>query len=204
MTSFPPPIQALIDAFRQLPGIGRKTAERFVFHLLAQPDERLTELGSALASIRERITTCKICGTYTESDPCAICSDPGRDASLLCVVATSADQLAIETTGEFRGRYHILGGVLNPIDGVTPDQLRIKPLIGRVKAAHLKEILVATNPDMEGEATALWLFRELQPLGTTVTRLARGLPMGSDLEYADEITLGNAIKGRRSMTNGNP
>jgi len=203
MTSFPTPIQQLIEAFRQLPGIGQKTSERFVFHLLAQPKNRLDELAASLSNIREKIVACGTCGTYTEQSPCSICRDPGRDPSLICVVATSADQLAIEQTGEFKGRYHILGGVLNPIEGVTPDELRVAPLLERIKSNGIKEILIATNPDMEGEATAIYLYRTLSPLGLTVTRLARGLPMGSDLEYADEITLGNAIKGRSQMSTGN-
>lgn len=193
----------LIEAFRQLPGIGQKTAERFVFHLLAQPKSRLDELGKSLANLQEKITACAVCGTYTEQSPCVICRDSQRDSKLVCVVATSADQLAIEQTGEFKGRYHILGGVLNPIEGVTPEDLRVTQLLERIKSDEIKEILVATNPDMEGEATAIYLYRALSPLGLIVTRLARGLPMGSDLEYADEITLGNAIKGRSKMSNGN-
>jgi recombination protein RecR len=202
MTSFPPPIDALISAFRNLPGIGQKTAERFVFHMLAQPKAKLDELASALTRVKTAIRSCEVCGTYTEASPCDICRDPGRDSGLICVVATSAEQLAIESTGEFKGRYHVLGGVLNPVEGITPEQLRVTPLLTRLKAGGVREVLIATNPDMEGEATALYLFRALEPLGASVTRLARGLPMGSDLEYADEVTLSNAIKGRRSMANG--
>ncbi len=201
MTSFPPPIEALISAFRNLPGIGQKTAERFAFHMLAQPKGRFDELANALTRVKTAIRSCDVCGTYTEASPCDICRDASRDSGLICVVATSAEQLAIESTGEFKGRYHVLGGVLNPVDGVTPERLRIAPLVKRVEAGGVREVLIATNPDMEGEATALYLFRTLEPLGVNVTRLARGLPMGSDLEYADDVTLTNAIKGRRSMKN---
>ncbi len=203
MADYPLPIRQLITEFAKLPGIGEKTAERFVFHLLAQPKANLAAFGQAVSHLRDRIRLCSVCGAYTENDPCSICRDPNRDAALLCIVSQSADVLAIEKTGEYKGRYHVLGGVLRPLEGVTPDDLRVAPLLERLKDESIDEVLIATNPDLEGEATALYLGKVCAPFNVRVTRLARGLPMGSDLEYADEVTLGNAIKGRRALNNSN-
>ncbi|MFH0853601.1 MAG: recombination mediator RecR [bacterium] len=202
MTRYPEPIKALIEAFSQLPGVGQKTAERYVFYLLAQPKQSLEGLGQAVVHLRDKITTCSICSTFTETDPCDICSDSQRSKTEVCIVAQTPDLLAIEATSEFKGRYHVLGGVLNPIEGITPDQLNTKSLLDRITKDSVAEVLIATNPDMEGEATALYLYKLLKPTNVKITRLARGLPMGSNLEYADEATLGNAIKGRRDMNNG--
>ncbi|USN53774.1 MAG: recombination protein RecR [Candidatus Nomurabacteria bacterium] len=199
MTQFPAPIHDLIEDFARLPGVGRKTAERYVLYLLTRPPEQIEHLVDSLRVLKEQVRSCEICGTYTESSPCRICRDTQRDLHTLCVVATSADMLAIESTGEYQGRYHVLGGVLNPIDGIGPEQLRVTQLLDRVQKESIEELIIATNPDMEGEATGLYLHQQLKPLHVKVTRLARGLPMGSDLEYTDEVTLSNAIKGRSAM-----
>lgn len=203
MTQFPAPIHDLIEDFARLPGVGRKTAERYVMYLLTRPSEQIEHLVESLRVLKEQVRSCEVCGTYTESSPCRTCRDTHRDTSTLCVVATSADMLAIESTGEYQGRYHVLGGVLNPIDGIGPEQLRVTQLLERVRKEQIQEIIIATNPDMEGEATGLYLYQQLKPLHVKVTRLARGLPMGSDLEYTDEVTLSNAIKGRSAIQENN-
>lgn len=199
MKRFPLAIQTLLDQFAKLPGIGPKSAERFVFYLLRRPQEEVDALIGALQQIKQRVTQCQTCYDYAESNPCQYCADPKRDKTIVCVVADSADVLAIEKTSEFHGLYHVLGGVLRPTDGITPDRLRLHELSLRVDKHDVKEVIVATNPDMEGEATALYITKLLEQSGVAVTRLAKGLPMGSDLEYADEITLTNALQGRRSM-----
>lgn len=199
MKQFPAAIQNLLDQFARLPGIGPKSAERFVFYLLKRPSEEVDQLADALKQIKHRVKKCSTCYDFAESNPCQYCSDPTRDASTLCVVADSADVLAIEKTGEFRGRYHVLGGVLRPTEGITADRLHMAELERRVASDGIKEVILATNPDIEGEATALYITKLLGPHPVRVTRLAKGLPMGSDLEYADEVTLSNALRGRRSM-----
>ena len=196
---FPAAIQELLDHFARLPGIGPKSAERFVFYLLSRPPEEIERFGKAIERIRKRVQRCSMCFDFAESDPCAYCADSGRDQATVCVVAESPDVLAIEKTGEYRGVYHVLGGVLRPTEGMTPDRLRIKELRKRVESDGIKEVILATNPDIEGEATALYISQQLKPLGIAITRLAKGLPMGSDLEYADEVTLASALKGRRSV-----
>lgn len=196
---FPAAIQELLDQFARLPGIGPKSAERFVFYLLSRPPEEIAQFGKAIESIRGRVQRCSVCFDFAEGDPCAYCADSGRDQTMVCVVAESPDVLAIEKTGEYRGVYHVLGGVLRPTEGMTPDRLRIKELKKRVEKNGINEVILATNPDIEGEATALYITQQLRATGVALTRLAKGLPMGSDLEYADEVTLASALKGRRSM-----
>lgn len=202
MKRFPDAIQRLLDEFAKLPGIGPKSAERFVFYLLKQPREETDRLAQALQHARHRVKRCSVCFDFAEDDPCQYCADSTRDATTVCVVSDSADVLAIEKTGEFRGRYHVLGGVLRPTDGITPDRLRLAELKERVERNGIDEVIIATNPDMEGEATALYIEKLLAASTAKITRLAKGLPMGSDVEYADEVTLSNALKGRRAVDGG--
>lgn len=202
MKAFPAPIQYLLEEFAKLPGIGPKSAERFVFYLLKRPPEEIERFAATLLRITNAVRQCSVCFDFSESDPCQYCQEKRRDAATICVVAESADVLAIEKTGEYHGRYHVLGGVLRPTDGITPDRLRISELIKRVRSDGIREVILATNPDLEGEATALYINKLLRPFNVNVTRIAKGLPMGSDLEYADEITLANALAGRRAV-NGN-
>src|SRR5438477_7385160 len=184
----------------KLPGIGRKTAQRLTFYLLKQPPGTATGLADAIRTVRARVTACGECGTLTDEDPCAICRDPRRDASLLCVVEEAADVTAIERAGRFRGRYHVLGGRLSPLEGVGPEALRIDGLLTRVaNGAGVREVIIATNPSMEGEVTATYLQQALKPSGVRVTRIARGLPVGGDLEYADGVTIAQALLARRDM-----
>ena len=185
----------------QLPGIGRKTAQRLTFYLLKQPAETTARLAEAIQRVRERVTSCGVCGTLTDVDPCAICTDPRRDATLLCVVEEASDVAAIERAGRFRGRYHVLGGRLSPLEGVGPEALRVDPLLARVaNGAGVCEVIIATNPSMEGEVTATYLQQALKPTGVRVTRIARGLPVGGDLEYADGVTIAQALLARRDMS----
>jgi recombination protein RecR len=203
-------IEDLVTELAKLPGIGRKTAQRLTFFLLKQPAETATRLAEAIRSVRERVTACGVCGTLTDEDPCAICRDPRRDASLLCVVEEAADVTAIERAGRFRGRYHVLGGRLSPLEGIGPEALRLDRLVDRVAnggaggaggggGGGVREVIVATNPSMEGEVTATFLQQLLRPTGVRVTRIARGLPVGGDLEYADGVTIAQALLARRDM-----
>lgn len=196
---FPRIIQNLINQFNKLPGIGPKTSERLVFYLLKKNKEELKEFAQALDMSADNITVCSRCFNFSENDPCEICSDKTRDKTTLCVVAQIFDLMAIENTGEYHGLYHVLGGNLNPIEGITPDELTIKQLIERIKNNGVREIILALNPDIEGESTIVYLTKILKPYKVKITRLARGLPMGSNLEYADEITILNALKGRREL-----
>ena len=185
----------------KLPGIGRKTAQRLTFHLLKQPPEVAGRLAEAIRSVREQVQTCGSCGNLSDTDPCAICADPRRDATLLCVVEEPGDLTAIERAGQFRGRYHVLGGRLSPLDGVGPEALQIDRLVARASnGAGVVEVIVATNPSMEGEVTATYLQQVLRPTGVKVTRIARGLPVGGDLEYADGVTIAQALQARREMS----
>jgi len=194
-------IEDLVTELAKLPGIGRKTAQRLTFFLLKQPAETATRLAEAIRSVRERVIACGVCGTLTDEDPCAICRDPRRDASLLCVVEEAADVTAIERAGRFRGRYHVLGGRLSPLEGIGPEALRLDRLVDRVaNGAGVREVIIATNPSMEGEVTATFLQQLLRPTGVRVTRIARGLPVGGDLEYADGVTIAQALLARRDMT----
>ncbi|MCX7853495.1 MAG: recombination mediator RecR [Caldilineales bacterium] len=193
------PVRRLIEAFQRLPGIGPKTASRLAFYLLRAPASEVQELAAAIAELRTHIVYCRRCQNLADSDPCAICSDPSREQQLVCVVEEPLDVVAIERTGVFRGLYHVLHGVINPVAGIGPEDLRIGALLDRLERETIAEGLIATNPTMEGEATALYLARLLRPRGVRVTRLARGLPVGGDLEYADEITLSRALEGRRDL-----
>ena len=193
------PVQDLIDELGRLPGIGPKSAQRIAFHLLKLPAEDAHRLARAIVDAKERISWCRRCFNLAEGDVCRICADDRRDPSVLCVVEEPRDIVAMERTGELRGRYHVLQGAISPIDGVGPEQLRIRELLQRVEAEGVEEVILATNPNIEGEATALYLVKLLRPLGVRVTRLARGLPVGGDLEYADELTLGRALEGRREV-----
>lgn len=192
------PIRRAVLAFSRLPGIGEKTATRLTFFLLNAPEEVARELSGALGELRGRVRFCSVCCNLTEADPCRFCADPRRDDRLVCVVESVPSLLAIERTGEFRGRYHVLHGVLSPLDGVGPEALHLRELVARV-GRGIDEIIVATNPSVEGEATALYIQRLLRPLGVRVTRIASGVAVGSDLEYADQVTLSRALSGRREM-----
>jgi len=193
------PLQSLVDELGRLPGIGPKSAQRIAFHLLKVAPEDALRLADAIVSMKERITLCPRCFNVAEGDLCTICTDPRRDGAVLCVVEDPRDIVAVEKTQEFRGRYHVLHGALNPIEGIGPDQLRVRELLGRIDDEHIAEVILCTNPNLEGEATAMYLARLLKPLGVAVTRIASGLPVGGDLEYADELTLGRALEGRRPV-----
>lgn len=201
MSLLPAPIQNLINAFERLPGIGPKSASRLTFFLLSASDELSIQLAEALVALKTATSQCPVCFNITSSDRpmCEICADAHRDETAVCVVEEPLDVLALERTAGFKGRYHVLHGVISPIEGVGPDDLKIKPLLERVRAGVIKEIILATNPSMEGDATALYLRQQLLPLGVRVTWLARGLPMGSDLEYADQNTLLRALAGRQEL-----
>ena len=192
-------IQSLIDELGRLPGIGPKSAQRIAFHVIQSDRSDIERLVEVLRTVRDRVKFCLVCGNISEEIECLICRDTRRDLSLICVVEESKDVVAIERTREFKGRYHVLGGAISPIDGVGPDQLRIKELLTRLEDAQIKEIIIATDPNLEGEATATYLSRLIKPLGIAVSRLASGLPVGGDLEYADEVTLGRAFEGRRTL-----
>ena len=191
-------VQDLIDELGRLPGIGPKSAQRLAFHILEADSDDMKRLAAAIVGVKERVKFCQICGNVSEQDTCAICRDSRRDPSVICVVEESKDVLAIERTRAYRGRYHVLGGAINPIAGIGPDQLRIRELLTRLNDDQVTEIILATNPNLAGEATSTYLARMLKTIGVTVTRLASGLPVGGDLEYADEITLGRAFEGRRN------
>jgi recombination protein RecR len=194
------PVQDLIDELGRLPGIGPKSAQRLAFHLLAAEPADVTRLQDALQRVRDGVVFCEVCGNVSEQSTCRICRDVRRDLTLVCVVEEPKDVLAIERTREFKGRYHVLGGALDPLSGVGPDQLRIRELLARIGVDEVKEVILATDPNTEGEATATYLARLLRDFpGLTVTRLASGLPMGGDLEFADELTLGRAMSGRRAV-----
>lgn len=196
---FEGPVQRLIDELARLPGVGRKTAQRLAFHLLTVDEADAKRLSAAIADMRDQIGQCRRCFNVAAADECAICRDVKRDERLVCVVERPQDIVVVERTQEFRGRYHVLGGSLSPINGVGPDQLRVAELKGRVEAESLSEIIVATNPTIEGDATAMYIAREFKPLGVRVSRLASGLPVGGDLDYADELTLGRALAGRMEL-----
>ena len=199
MPAFSGPLQALVDELGRLPGVGPKSAQRIAFYLLKVPGPDALRLADAITAVKERMTLCTRCFNVAEGGLCAICLDDRRDGTVVCVVEDPRDIVAVEKTGEFAGRYHVLQGALNPIEGVGPDQLRVRELLARVDAEGLTEIILCTNPNLEGEATAMYLARLLNPLGLTVTRIASGLPVGGDLEYADELTLGRALEGRRTV-----
>ena len=199
MAYYPEPVARLIDALQKLPGIGPKTAQRLTFFLLKRPPEEVAALGEAIVRVKAQIVNCSICFNVTEEDPCRVCTDPARDARLLCVVEEPNDLLAMERTGQYRGRYHVLLGALSPLDGIGPEDLRVRELLARLESQPVEEVILATNPNVEGEATAIYLAKLLKSLVPRVTRIARGLPVGGDIEYADEVTLGKALEGRREM-----
>jgi recombination protein RecR len=192
-------VQDLIDELGRLPGVGPKSAQRIAFHLLAADPVDVRRLAHVLVEVKDRVRFCSVCGNVAEEDTCRICRDPRRDPAVLCVVEEPKDVVAIERTREYRGRYHVLGGAISPIDGIGPDELRIRELLPRLADGTVTEVILATDPNLEGEATATYLTRLLRPMGLRVTRLASGLPVGGDLEYADEVTLGRAFEGRRSV-----
>jgi recombination protein RecR len=194
------PVAALINEFSKLPTIGPKTAARLVFYLLNKPRGEAESLADAIIALKDRVRLCSRCFSITEDDPCEICSDPRRDGSMLCVVAEAKDIYALERTSAYNGRYHVLGGLISPMDGIGPAQLRVTELIARIGSEGPTEVIVATNPNAEGEATALYLSRLIAPANVAVTRLAYGLPIGGDLDYADEVTLAKALEGRRVLT----
>ncbi|MDP8993152.1 MAG: recombination mediator RecR [Actinomycetota bacterium] len=192
-------VQDLIDELGRLPGVGPKSAQRIAFHLLKLPKEDALRLARAITEMKERVSFCRRCFNVAEGEQCAICLDDRRDPSLVCVVEEPRDIVAVEKTGEYRGRYHVLQGAISPIEGIGPEQLRVRELLSRVEAEGISEVILCTNPNIEGEATAMYLARLLSPAGLRVTRIASGLPVGGDLEYADELTLGRALQGRREL-----
>jgi recombination protein RecR len=192
-------VQDLIDELGRLPGIGPKSAQRIAFHILAAEPADVLRLANVMREVKEKVRFCSICGNVAEQEQCRICLDARRDLTVLCVVEEPKDVVAIEKTREFRGRYHVLGGAISPIEGIGPDDLRIRELIARLSDGAITEVILATDPNLEGEATATYLARMISPLGVAVSRLASGLPVGGDLEYADEVTLGRAFEGRRRV-----
>jgi len=197
--TYTPPVQTLIDELGRLPGIGPKSAQRIAFHLLKIPHDDANRLAEAIREAKARVRFCERCFNVSESDLCSYCTDDRRDSSIICVVEESRDIVAIEKTGEFRGRYHVLLGSMSPLEGIGPEQLKIRELLTRLGPEGVEEVIVCTNPNTEGEVTAMYLARLLKPLGLKVTRIASGLPVGGDLEYADELTLGRALEGRRAI-----
>ncbi|MDD5447822.1 MAG: recombination mediator RecR [Actinomycetota bacterium] len=199
MAFYAAPLEGLLERLSRLPGIGPKSAQRIAFHLLSVPKEEALSLARAIVDLKEKVHYCKVCFNITEGEICGVCADERRDRSTICVVEEPRDVLAVERTGVFAGLYHVLGGAISPIDGVGPEELRIRELVNRVRDGGVGEIVVATNPNAEGEATAIYLANLLKPLGIKVSRIASGLPVGGDLEYADEVTLGRAMEGRREF-----
>ena len=200
MAVYTQPVQALIDELGRLPGIGPKSAQRIAFHLLKLPADDVNRLAMSITDAKARVRFCVRCWNFADGDLCPICLDDRRDTTTLCVVEESRDIVSIEKTGEFRGRYHVLLGAMSPLDGIGPEQLKMKELFARLEPEGIQEVIVCTNPNTEGEVTALYLARMLRPFGIRVTRIASGLPVGGDLEYADELTLGRALEGRRELT----
>lgn len=199
MYTYAPPLARLIEELGKLPTVGPRTAQRLAFYMLSMRDEDAEALASAILDCKRRIRHCSVCGNITEADPCVFCTNGQRDRSVICVVEDPRDIAAMERTREFKGVYHVLRGAISPLDGIGPDDLRIAELLTRVAGGEVREVVVATNPRVEGEATALYLSKVLKPLGVRVTRIAHGLPVGGDLEYADEVTLARALEGRRDL-----
>lgn len=198
-SAYTPPVQSLIDELGRLPGIGPKSAQRIAFHLLKVPADDANRLAHAIREAKEKVRFCERCFNVADAELCTFCSDDRRDSSIICVVEESRDIVSVERTGEFNGRYHVLLGAMSPLEGIGPEQLKIRELLARLEPEGVQEVIVCTNPNTEGEVTAMYLGRMLKPLGLKVTRLASGLPVGGDLEYADELTLGRALEGRRSI-----
>jgi len=199
MTKYSGPLEKLVAELTRLPGIGRKSAQRLAFFLMRQPPEEVEKLARAITEVKEKVFYCSQCNNITESDPCYICSDTQREQSRICVVEDPSSLFTIEKTNQYRGLYHVLLGALSPLDGIGPEQLKIEGLLKRIKKGGVEEIIIATNPNVQGEATALYLAKLIKPLGIKVTRIALGLPVGSDLEYADEVTMAKAMEGRREI-----
>lgn len=199
MSKVPDPIFNLIEEFKKLPGIGPKSAQRLVFHLIRKPDEACQKLARAIAELKANLVLCASCNTITDVDPCRMCTDVNRDATIICVVEEPFNILSIEKSGEYKGLYHVLHGALSPINGIGPDELKLKNLFQRLKGGKVEEIIVATNPTIEGEATALYLSKLVKPLGVKISRIALGVPVGSDLEYTDTVTLSRAISARQAL-----
>ena len=198
-SSRPDPLNKLIEQLQRLPGIGAKSAQRLAFHVLKTPREDVERLAAAMREVKDRVTYCSVCSNITDTDPCFFCTDDGRDKRVICVVEEPENVTAIEKTRDFKGMYHVLMGALSPLHGIGPDDLKVKELLTRVGSGAVEEVILATNPNVEGEATAIYLARLLKPLGVRVTRIAMGIPVGSDLEYTDEITMGKAMEGRREV-----
>ncbi|NLH87928.1 MAG: recombination protein RecR [Firmicutes bacterium] len=199
MLLYPQPLGRLIEELRRLPGIGQKTAQRLAFYILSMPEGEVGSLADALVKAKEKTRSCSVCGNFTDSDPCAVCGDDSRDRSMICVVERPEDVIALERTREYRGLYHVLGGAISPMEGVGPSDIRLRELLERLKPDTVREVIIATDPNIEGEATAIYIAKLLKPLDIHVSRLAHGLPVGGDLEYADEVTLARALEGRREM-----
>ena len=193
------PVQHLIEEFEKLPGIGHKTAQRLAFHVLNLPEEKVLTFARALVDAKRKTGFCSVCGNITEVDPCRICSSAKRDKSVICVVQSPRDVVAMERIREFHGQYHVLNGLISPMEGIGPDDINIKPLLKRVAQGGIQEVILATNPNVEGEATAMYLSKLIKPMGVKTTRIAHGLPVGGDLEYADEVTLAKSLEGRREI-----
>lgn len=196
---YPEPISKLIDSFTKLPGIGPKTAVRLAFFVINMKDDDVLEFANSLVSAKRELTHCKVCGHITDQDPCLICSDQSRDESIICVVEDPKDVIAMEKMKEYNGKYHVLNGVISPMDGIGPEDINVADLINRLKNEEVKELILATNPNIEGEATAMYISRLVKPSGIRTTRIAHGLPVGGDLEYADEVTLAKSLEGRREL-----
>lgn len=201
MAVYTPPVQTLIDELGRMPGVGPKSAQRIAFHLLKIPADDVARLAMAITDAKARVRFCDRCWNFAEAELCPICLDDRRDSSVLCVVEESRDIISIEKTGEFKGRYHVLLGAMNPLDGIGPEQLKMKELFARIEPEDVQEVILCTNPNTEGEVTAMYIARMMKPFGVKVTRIASGLPVGGDLEYADEVTLGRAFEGRRLVEN---
>jgi len=199
MFYYPEPLAKLITELQKLPSIGTKTAQRIAMHILRMPDEDTKQLGQVIAEVKDQIVYCSICGSIAERDPCRICNDPQRDHKVVCVVEETDDVIALERTGLFKGIYHVLMGALSPLDGINPEDLRIRELFERINTQDIEEIIMATNPNAQGQATAIYLSRKIKPMGIKITQLAHGLPMGGDIDYVDEVTLGKALEGRREI-----
>jgi len=199
MKDYAEPLARLIDELKRLPGIGPKSAQRIAFHLQQAPREDADRLAASILEVKDRIRLCSLCNNVTDRDPCEYCSDPSRSSEVICAVETPYNVIAIEKTREYRGLYHVLHGALSPLQGITPDQLKIKSLLERLKGSQVKELIIATNPNVEGEATAIYLSKLIKPLGIKVTRIAMGVPVGSELEFADEVTMVKALEGRREL-----
>lgn len=199
MSYYSPPVARLIEEFEKLPGIGHKTAQRLAFHVLNLAPEKVENLANAILDAKQKTRYCSVCSNLTETDPCPICSGTSRDRSLICVVEDPHDVVAMEKTREFKGIYHVLHGAISPMEGIGPDDIKIRELLERIKAGGVREVILATNPKIEGEATAMYISKLLKPLGVKTTRIAHGIPVGGDLEYADEVTLAKALEGRREI-----